>query len=80
MAKIFRGKDINVLYDKLKCFFKHVYCAKPRSSRNSSIEAFAVCLNFMPPPLSDKEKISLLGSAFSTSDELAERAAEGQGA
>ena len=37
VAKIFRGKNVNILYDKLKCFFKHVFCAKPRSSRNSSI-------------------------------------------
>ncbi len=80
VAKIFRGKDVNVLYDKLKCFFKQVYCAKPRSSRNSSIEAFAVCLDFIPPPLSPEERISLLGKAFSTPEELAELAAKGQGA
>lgn len=27
-----------------------VYVAKPRSSRNSSIESFVVCRHFLPPP------------------------------
>lgn len=38
VAKIFRGKDIGLLYSQLKIFFTEVYCAKPKSSRNSSIE------------------------------------------
>ena len=38
VAKIFRGKDITLLYSQLKIFFAEVYCAKPKSSRNSSIE------------------------------------------
>ncbi|XP_010909647.1 uncharacterized protein [Elaeis guineensis] len=33
----------------LKLFFSHVTFAKPKSSRNSSIEAFAVCENYSPP-------------------------------
>ncbi|KAF2306365.1 hypothetical protein GH714_017342 [Hevea brasiliensis] len=33
----------------LKLFFPVVTFAKPRSSRNSSIEAFAVCENYSPP-------------------------------
>lgn len=37
VAKIFRGKDVQLLYSQLKCFFPLVACAKPRSSRNSSI-------------------------------------------
>ncbi|XP_046427051.1 putative tRNA (cytidine(32)/guanosine(34)-2'-O)-methyltransferase [Neodiprion fabricii] len=49
VAKIFRGKDISLLYSQLKIFFKDVYCTKPRSSRNSSIEAFVVCKNYSPP-------------------------------
>jgi tRNA (cytidine32/guanosine34-2'-O)-methyltransferase len=49
VAKIFRGKNVDVLYAQLKIFFEHVYVAKPRSSRASSIEAFIVCLNFQPP-------------------------------
>ncbi|XP_056137754.1 putative tRNA (cytidine(32)/guanosine(34)-2'-O)-methyltransferase [Lampris incognitus] len=49
IAKIFRGKDVTLLYSQLKIFFSGVTCAKPRSSRNSSIEAFVVCLNYSPP-------------------------------
>ena len=41
VAKIFRGKDITLLYSQLKIFFAEVYCAKPKSSRNSSIEVGA---------------------------------------
>ena len=37
VAKIFRGKDITLLYSQMKMFFTTVTCAKPRSSRNSSI-------------------------------------------
>nr|XP_020449161.1 putative tRNA (cytidine(32)/guanosine(34)-2'-O)-methyltransferase [Monopterus albus]XP_020449162.1 putative tRNA (cytidine(32)/guanosine(34)-2'-O)-methyltransferase [Monopterus albus]XP_020449163.1 putative tRNA (cytidine(32)/guanosine(34)-2'-O)-methyltransferase [Monopterus albus] len=49
VAKIFRGKDVTLLYSQLKIFFTGVTCSKPRSSRNSSIEAFAVCQNYSPP-------------------------------
>lgn len=49
VAKIFRGKNVDVLYAQLKIFFEEVYVAKPRSSRASSVEAFIVCLNFQPP-------------------------------
>ncbi|XP_042634896.1 putative tRNA (cytidine(32)/guanosine(34)-2'-O)-methyltransferase [Cyprinus carpio] len=49
VAKIFRGKDVTLLYSQLKIFFSSVTCAKPRSSRNSSIEAFVVCQNYCPP-------------------------------
>jgi hypothetical protein len=36
----------------LGCCDNHpqVYVAKPRSSRNSSIESFVVCRHFLPPP------------------------------
>jgi hypothetical protein len=50
VAKIFRGKDVTLLYSQLKVFFPKVTCAKPRSSRNSSIEAFVVCQGYSPPP------------------------------
>ncbi|BGP40376.1 tRNA (uridine-2'-O-)-methyltransferase trm7 [Rhodotorula kratochvilovae] len=46
VAKIFRGRDVTLLYDQLRCFFDRVTCAKPRSSRNSSMEAFVVCEGF----------------------------------
>eukprot|EP00939_MAST-03C_sp_MAST-3C-sp1_P005299 g5299.t1 len=50
IAKIFRGKNITLLYSQLKIFFRNVVCCKPKSSRNSSIEAFVVCRNYAPPP------------------------------
>ncbi|KAJ1658667.1 tRNA (uridine-2'-O-)-methyltransferase trm7 [Dispira simplex] len=49
VAKIFRGRDITLLYAQLKVFFRSVVCAKPRSSRNSSIESFIVCQDYAPP-------------------------------
>ncbi|KAK6641637.1 putative tRNA (cytidine(32)/guanosine(34)-2'-O)-methyltransferase [Polyplax serrata] len=49
VAKIFRGKDVTLIYSQLKIFFEIVTVAKPRSSRNSSIEAFVVCQNYQPP-------------------------------
>ncbi|XP_053379244.1 putative tRNA (cytidine(32)/guanosine(34)-2'-O)-methyltransferase [Mercenaria mercenaria] len=48
-AKIFRGKDVSLLYSQLKIFFPLVSVFKPRSSRNSSIEAFVVCQGYCPP-------------------------------
>ncbi|XP_072174876.1 uncharacterized protein [Diadema setosum] len=49
VAKIFRGKDVTLLYAQLKIFFPQVTISKPRSSRNSSIEAFVVCQKYAPP-------------------------------
>lgn len=49
VAKIFRGKDVDTLYGQLKVFFPTVTICKPRSSRSSSIESFAVCQNYSPP-------------------------------
>ncbi|XP_053680514.1 putative tRNA (cytidine(32)/guanosine(34)-2'-O)-methyltransferase 1 [Anopheles nili] len=49
VAKIFRGKDTSLLYSQLRIFYQSVSIAKPPSSRNSSIEAFVVCQNYMPP-------------------------------
>lgn len=49
VAKIFRGKDVSLLYSQLKIFFPMVSVFKPRSSRNSSIEAFVVCQDYSPP-------------------------------
>ncbi|MCJ1300549.1 hypothetical protein MMC08_003346 [Hypocenomyce scalaris] len=49
VAKIFRGKDVDLIYAQLKIFFKRVHCAKPRSSRASSLEAFVVCEGFAMP-------------------------------
>uniref|UniRef100_T1HTK0 Putative tRNA (cytidine(32)/guanosine(34)-2'-O)-methyltransferase n=2 Tax=Rhodnius prolixus TaxID=13249 RepID=T1HTK0_RHOPR len=49
IAKIFRGREVSLLYSQLRIFFKRVTIVKPRSSRNSSIEAFALCENYSPP-------------------------------
>lgn len=49
VAKIFRGRDVSLLYSQLRCFFEEVEVAKPKSSRNSSIESFVVCRNYNPP-------------------------------
>jgi len=62
VAKIFRGKDISLMYAQLKVFFKNVYCAKPKSSRNSSIESFVVCKGFSPPEGYKPQKLSLIES------------------
>ena len=46
VAKVFRAKDVDLLYARLKMLFEEVYVAKPRSSRASSVEAFVVCKGF----------------------------------
>lgn len=50
VAKIFRGKEVSLLYSQLRCFFEEVTVSKPKSSRNSSIESFVVCRRYNPPP------------------------------
>jgi tRNA (cytidine32/guanosine34-2'-O)-methyltransferase len=47
IAKIFRGRDVGLLYSQLRLLFRRVSVAKPSSSRNSSIEAFVVCQDFV---------------------------------
>ena len=49
VAKVFRGRDEHLLFELLEPFFIDVLCCKPRSSRNSSIEAFVVCRGYNPP-------------------------------
>jgi len=49
VAKIFRGRDASLLYSQLRVFFGKVSCTKPKSSRNSSIEAFVVGQDFRLP-------------------------------
>eukprot|EP00884_Botryococcus_braunii_P002676 jgi/Botrbrau1/12409/Bobra.0229s0006.2 len=64
VAKVFRGRDIGLLYAQLKIFFRDVTVAKPRSSRNSSIEAFVVCWDFSPPEgFQASEVFSKIGQA-----------------
>lgn len=50
VAKIFRGRDIDLLYAQLGLLFEKVTCAKPRASRGSSMEAFIVCQGYNPRP------------------------------
>jgi tRNA (cytidine32/guanosine34-2'-O)-methyltransferase len=49
VAKIFRGRDVDLLYAQFRTVFRDVTIAKPRSSRASSVEAFIVCQHFQPP-------------------------------
>lgn len=49
LAKIFRGKDVTLLYAQLKLFFSQVIVCKPKSSRNSSLESFVLCRGYKPP-------------------------------
>eukprot|EP00871_Galdieria_phlegrea_P003344 jgi/Galph1/400/GphlegSOOS_G5243.1 len=49
VAKVFRGKDTTGVFSRLEVFFDDVLIAKPRSSRNSSIEAFFVCRGYHMP-------------------------------
>jgi tRNA (cytidine32/guanosine34-2'-O)-methyltransferase len=71
VAKIFRGRDVDLLYAQLRVVFANVHVAKPRSSRASSVEAFIVCLDFRPPPgfkaslddpLGDSQSLGSLGN------------------
>ncbi len=43
MFQLDRGKDTTLLYAQFQLFFEAVTIAKPKSSRNSSVEAFIVC-------------------------------------
>jgi tRNA (cytidine32/guanosine34-2'-O)-methyltransferase len=49
VAKIFRGRDVTLLTAQIQIFFAEMTIAKPRASRNSSIEAFVVCREFFLP-------------------------------
>lgn len=65
VAKIFRGRDVDLIYAQLKCVFERVTVAKPRSSRASSLEAFVVCEGYTGIPL-DEAKQPEAGDAKST--------------
>lgn len=76
VAKIFRGRNVDVLYAQLKLFFDRVIVAKPRSSRASSIEAFIVCLDFQPPPGFIASLDEPLGVGHRLSEMLRERTSQ----
>ncbi|OCT48519.1 tRNA (cytidine(32)/guanosine(34)-2'-O)-methyltransferase [Cladophialophora carrionii] len=48
VAKIFRGRNVDLIYAQLRILFERVSVAKPRASRASSIEAFVVCEGYRP--------------------------------
>ncbi|KIX96412.1 uncharacterized protein Z520_07678 [Fonsecaea multimorphosa CBS 102226] len=48
VAKIFWGRDVDLIYAQLRILFEKVSVAKPRASRASSIEAFVVCEGYKP--------------------------------
>ncbi|KAL7535312.1 hypothetical protein ACHAXR_006415, partial [Thalassiosira sp. AJA248-18] len=56
VAKIFRGRDVGLIYTQLQLLFESVICAKPTASRNASIESFVVCKNFGYGKLNDVER------------------------
>lgn len=66
VAKIFRGRDIDLMYAQLGRLFTDVTCAKPRSSRGSSLESFIVCRDFVPRPGWDP--FALISMGVSTSE------------
>ncbi len=71
VAKIFRGKDVTLLFAQLKLFFAQVTVSKPRSSRNSSIEAFVVCEGYQPPKDYKPNMLNpLLDQKYSSYDQL----------
>ena len=73
VAKIFRGRNVDLLYAQLKIFFAKVVVAKPRSSRASSMEAFIVCLDFRPPHGFSASLEEPLGVGSKLSNLVAER-------
>ncbi|KYQ89271.1 rRNA methyltransferase [Tieghemostelium lacteum] len=50
VAKMFKGDDMTLMYSQLKLFFEFVSFVKPKSSRDSSLENFVLCQNYIPPP------------------------------
>ncbi|EGG15702.1 rRNA methyltransferase [Cavenderia fasciculata] len=49
VAKMFKGNDMTLMYNQLRVFFRSVQFVKPKSSRNSSLEAFVLCQHYYPP-------------------------------
>ncbi|KAL9578095.1 MAG: hypothetical protein Q9212_005941 [Teloschistes hypoglaucus] len=64
VAKIFRGKDVDLIYAQLRVFFEEVSVAKPRSSRASSLEAFVVCRRFKGMPDGWSGEVGLGGGGW----------------
>ncbi|GBG33773.1 tRNA cytidine32/guanosine34-2'-O-methyltransferase [Hondaea fermentalgiana] len=81
VAKMFRGRDVTLLYAQLRQFFPLVTIAKPKSSRNSSMEAFVVCQNYTPPQGYTPTMITpMLAADYTKSSSGAAGAGEGDAA
>jgi len=71
VAKMFRGKDVTLLYSQLNLFFDRVTIAKPKSSRNSSVEAFVVCQGYhCPVDYTPTMATPMLSSQYNADNEL----------
>ncbi|VDP75374.1 unnamed protein product [Schistosoma curassoni] len=71
VAKVFRGRDSGLLGSQLRLLFSgEVSFAKPRASRNSSLESFVVCRGFMGPRLRTDLKPSTSFENHSSNDNL----------
>lgn len=70
IAKIFRGRDVTLLYAQLRVFFREVACCKPKSSRNSSMEAFVVCRGFHIPEGFDVNQFALCLSGVYSAEQF----------
>lgn len=46
VAKIFRTREVGLIYTQLQLLFEDVQVAKPTASRNASVESFVVCRGF----------------------------------
>ncbi|KAJ1460622.1 FtsJ-like methyltransferase-domain-containing protein [Pelagophyceae sp. CCMP2097] len=55
VSKVYRGRGIADLFARLDAVFEHVTLAKPRTSRNVSLEAFVVCRGLRSTPKSRGE-------------------------
>ncbi|KAK6598925.1 tRNA (uridine-2 -o-)-methyltransferase trm7 [Botrytis cinerea] len=58
VAKIFRGRNVDLLFAQLKIFFERVVVAKPRSSRASSVEAFIGFKASMEDPMGVGDRLA----------------------
>lgn len=78
VSKVFRGENIDLLIEKMKLFFPwdKIFIAKPRSSRNASVECFLVARDYNaarePPP-----RLLLLPPDNNVSDKANKRSDDG---
>ncbi|MDP2436834.1 MAG: RlmE family RNA methyltransferase [archaeon] len=67
VAKIFKGKDADLLREQVALFFDRVTIAKPKSSRDASMEAFVIGQHYRPPPNFVPMMIQSLATSCSSS-------------